>query len=218
MHLVRLTVILAIAAALVAGCGSSDDTDAATTEPAASPLSRERYVEVERLARAQLPLDDDAQTEDPIAFRRLADRIARTCDRADTSDKLIAALVDGCRESMSAFSALAASDCATPTECARLMLTIADAMDDLVTTVRGNEPLIVAEVPDPACQKALLSPESTAAYVEGIDVLRDAAVGLASGNPSEVAAASSDIDAMEAKFDALPSARAQLERFRRACR
>lgn len=224
MRALSLAVVLA-AVALASGCGSSGDageasgaeraTDAA--REAGSGLSQHQYDELEEMLVAMLPLDEVAGTTDPKAIRARLAEAAAACGEVDRRDPLLAAMVDGCERTFAAFGS-SAMDCSTAAVCGRAMASVADAMDELATTVRENQPTIARAVPAGPCLDVLLSAEEVETAEAAVPVFRRAAKAIASGDPAAIAAVEDDMADVEARESELPSVREELRGFRRHCR
>jgi hypothetical protein len=202
-----------LAVAGLAGCGSGGDSD----EASGPPLSRERYVELERVYRSMLPIDRPGIVEDPTAMRRLARQVGRACARVDQDDPLLGAAVDGCEGSMLALAELAGIDCVTLAKCERHMRAVTATLDDIVAAGRESARTIRREVPDGACRDILVAEDSIDVLDRMSDATREAASAVAGGDQARFEQAAKDLAEAGQAEGAPGSAREELKRFRETC-
>ena len=217
--------MLAALAALAVGCGSSDDSageggsTAATVsaQDTRSGLSQPQYDALEELLLAMLPLDEiEAATNLEKAQRVLDDAVA-VCSDVDRSDPLLAAMVDGCEGTLATVAAVD-PDCTSASQCEQVMRSLGETMGDLARTIRANQPTIERAVSSPACRETMRAAEGLEVAELSASVYQQAADAIGNADQQAFADLEDDMAAIDARNEALPSQRQQLERFRRDCR
>jgi hypothetical protein len=220
---VRAWILVVVAAMTLAiGCGSDDSEEASTAakvEPAAtqSGLSQQQFDELEQLLVSMLPLDEIDVTKNPAKARSVLDDAAEACAQVAGDDALLAAMVDGCERTMATLASTS-PDCTSAKECGQALSDLADTVDELISTVRDNEPTIAAAVTDDDCEEVLLSAEQVDAFEPAVPVYRRAAAAISSEDPAAYAGIEQDMTELQASLDDVPTNREQLEQFRRSCR
>lgn len=206
--------VAALICAAAVGCGSDDSASQSSN----TTLTARQYAELERLYRAQVPLDRMVGSDDPDTTRRLLAGTARSCRQVDKSDPLLAAVVSGCEQLAKNMAALGDFDCATEKACNKLMASFTTTMRQLLETLQRSEPIIDQGISDDACRDALLIPEEIEVLEESVDALQRFNDAAQAGEVDTLEAAGEDVDKALAGFDEIPSAKDQLRDFRAACR
>lgn len=209
----RASLILTItfALAVTAGCG----TDAKSADKDRAPLSAHQYREIDRLYTGQV---DAEKLLDAGKARRSAERASGACADTDTSDRLLASLVENCVELLARMASLAASDCQTKRECERTLRRMADVADQVIASLRRTERTIVATVPEGECRRALAPTSEMYDAFEGLAAaLSQLATAIESGDQKSAGDAAASLEQGEAALDELPSARELRADFREAC-
>jgi hypothetical protein len=206
--------VVALICLFAVGCGSDDPGD----QSSGTSLTAHQYAELERLYRAQVPLDRLVGSSDPDDMRRLLTGTKRSCQQVDKSDPLLAAVVHGCEELATNMAALGNLDCATPKECNELMASLTTTMQSMLDALRRSQPIIERDVSDEACRDALVIPEEREVLEEVVDALQRFDDAMRSDDIDELEAAGADVDETLKGFDDTPSAKEQLRDFRAACR
>ncbi len=218
---VRAMVVVA-ATTLAIGCGSDGSEEASTPEkiePAAtrSGLSQQQFDELEQLLVSMLPLDDIDVTKDPAKAQSVLDDAAKACTQVDSDDALLAAMVDGCERTLATLASTS-PDCSTADECGQALSDLADTVDELISTVRENQPTIAAAVTDDGCEEVLLSSEQVDAFEPAAPVYRRAGAAISAEDPAAFAGIEQDMAKVQGSLNELPTNREQLAQFRRSCR
>lgn len=212
-----VSAIVVSACAFAIGCGSDGADEPSSASPGGT-LTARQYAELERMYSAMVPLDKLADNDDARSLRKVTAGTARACRQVDQTDPLLAAMVDGCERTMANMAAFGDFDCSTEQKCNELMASFVATMRDLLDTLHESKPIVEREVGDPACRDALLTPEQTEALKETVDAFDSFAAAARSGNASELESTGAEVEKALAAMDEVPSARAQFQEFRRACR
>lgn len=222
----RFPALTAVAAVLIfAGCGSDDPSatgnSAGDGEPSAGqtkgvadgPMTPRRYEQLEDLYEAGIESEKAGAVGEFRASTRI---LLRACDRVDRDDRLLAAVTLDCDQALSELHAIFGEDCSSPESCAPLARRGARAARQSIETGRETNDVIADEVDDVACRDALMSSDR---YLTALSKLADALDDLAAtiDENGDIDAAQARLDRASAAIEALPSARAMLRRFQRAC-
>jgi hypothetical protein len=211
---------------VLVGCGGGDESDpqgsqAADTSAAPSgggPLTAEQYEQLMPLYRASIAVEasgDETSSDEYVDATRA---LARACDEVDRDDRLLNAMVKDCEQSLTKLLSIVEEDCSDPDACATAMGDGAQVMRRMVRLGRESNQVIAEEVESQPCKRALSTPARLSAVLEEMAaVLDDVAKAIGSGNAAEAEALQARMEKATARMDELPTARATLKRFQRAC-
>lgn len=164
-----------------------------------------------------LPLDEIDASKSPEKAQRVLDDAAAVCSSVNRKDPLLAAMVDGCERTLATVAAVD-PNCASADQCQQAMRSLGESMDELVRTVRKNQPTIERAVSNAACRETMLAGEAIEVAELSASVYRQAADAIGAADQDALTDLEDDMAAIDARNEALPSQRQQLERFRRDCR
>jgi hypothetical protein len=224
-------VIWAVAAVtcclVLPACGDGEKPDRAQAPPAhagtRSGLGSARFRAIDAVYVASLPIDrfQDERTVDPRAFASATQPAIAACDALDRDDPLLGAVARMCPLVLQ-FSEqlLHVGPCAAAAADRCL-----DVVDDMQRTVASYQRLgrradrVIARTDlEPACQKALTTPDLAYAVFDGYAralVLLER--GLTNGSGADVEGAQRALTRSAVRGRELPDAKASLALFRSGC-
>ncbi|HEV2786631.1 MAG TPA: hypothetical protein VGV67_09610 [Solirubrobacteraceae bacterium] len=206
-----------IACSVLAACGGDDDartTTASSPPGTVSGLGPERYRALERVYLAERRIDELPDDAPPAEFERASGPFVAACNALDEDDPLLGPLRRTCPV-LTRFTEqlLEVSACARDglDACGDLLAGVRRTLRDFTRLSRRSDRAIADSRLSPACKRALATP---ALAYEAIDGFQRAFALLARGAAAE---ADEALAAADAQADRLPSAEAELERFRSGC-
>lgn len=210
---IHAAAVAMLVCAVAIGCGSDEPASKSS-----GTLTPTQYAEIERMYRAMVPLDGLADNDDARSIRRVATGTARACRQVDQTDPLLATMVDGCQRITANLAGLTRLDCTNEQNCGELMTSYVATMRDLLEALRRSERVVEQEVGAPACRDALLTPDQTEALEKAVDAFDRFNAAAQSGDADQLERTGAEVEQALAAMDESPSAREQLQTFRRACR
>lgn len=208
-----LLIFMAILGLMAVGCAGSDEKAAA----GGAPLTPEQYEELERLNRAQFPVD---RLQEEGKDRKAVEVLAAACAEVPAGDRLLDTVIEVCDEWVDTLSLMLTVEregCGNG-NCAQVVRELTATVDLLIAASRRGDEEVREVVSHERCRQALVTRPKTYEALglmrEGLGHYDDA---LRTGRQAAIRKGTSKIEEGAAMSEDGPSARQRLERFRTAC-